>query len=577
MKIAQSLRAKLVSSCLLFTLTITTAAVLLISASSRRSLIQSNIQMSSYNLSLIARLISQDISNLETLAKWCSINTDIKAALESDSQSFWLLTYDNIKDIVQNNPSYSRLDRIIIMDKERSRFLQYSPQSSMSKMLTTELVDRNLPQELSVFTSLEESDFIYPGNQVISQLLPITDYNTGEEMGYVYIAISMPALLSNFRDYSPVGHGQLTVRIADTVYTISEGRLEAAEEVGIKDAEPYTEADLLSAECISFKADGRRFYRVSAGSVSDIIILQETFPLSSLFSLSSGTALILVAIVILMLIFTALLVLLLNHLIVTPVKRITTRLQAIGESDFSRDTTIETEDELGQIGKGINELSTNVVTLMQRKIEDEKKKQELEYRMLQSQINPHFLYNTLNAIKWMAVLQKADGIAEMVTSLSRLLKTVAKGKDQIVPLSDEISLAREYVTIMKYRYGSTILFSSDIDESTGNTPIPRFTLQPLLENAIFHGIEPKGEGTVSLSVKREDGKVVIRIEDNGIGFDPGDLPKDGKGGMFKEIGIDNIRRRLEYAFEGRASLEVISHKGEGTCCIITLPSAEEET
>ena len=91
----------------------------------------------------------------------------------------------------------------------------------------------------------------------------------------------------------------------------------------------------------------------------------------------------------------------------------------IAGGDFSRDPSVEWEHELGDIGRGINDLSENVSELMEKRLEDEKQKQDLEYKMLQSQINPHFLYNTLNSIKWMATIQGATGISEMTTSLSR--------------------------------------------------------------------------------------------------------------------------------------------------------------
>ena len=102
-------------------------------------------------------------------------------------------------------------------------------------------------------------------------------------------------------------------------------------------------------------------------------------------------------------------------------------MKRIEAGDFSRDSSTEWEHELGDIGKTINDLSENVLSLMNQRIDDERQKKDYEYRMLQSQINPHFLYNTLNSIKWMATVQNAPGIAEMTTSLSRLLKDISKG------------------------------------------------------------------------------------------------------------------------------------------------------
>lgn len=112
--------------------------------------------------------------------------------------------------------------------------------------------------------------------------------------------------------------------------------------------------------------------------------------------------------------------------------------------------------------------------------------------MLQSQINPHFLYNTLNSIKWMATIQGANGISEMTTSLSRLLKSISKGTSLLIDIREELSLLENYFTIQSYRYGGTISMDIQVDEeSLYNSEIIKFTLQPLVENAIFTGSSPK--------------------------------------------------------------------------------------
>src|SRR5690606_39201106 len=130
------------------------------------------------------------------------------------------------------------------------------------------------------------------------------------------------------------------------------------------------------------------------------------------------------------------------------------RMDKIAQGQFFVDKMIEWDNELGDVGRGINRLSQDIVALMETRLADEKQKQELEYRMLQSQINPHFLYNTLNSIKWMATIQNARGIAEMTTSLSRLLRNITKDIRKLVPLREELALLDDYFLIQKYRYGS---------------------------------------------------------------------------------------------------------------------------
>ena len=120
-------------------------------------------------------------------------------------------------------------------------------------------------------------------------------------------------------------------------------------------------------------------------------------------------------------------------MIARPITALQSRIEAVGSGDFSADPAIEWDNELGDIGRGINKMSGNITALMDRRLEDEKQKQDLEYRMLQNQINPHFIYNTLNSIKWMATIQHAPGIAQMVTALSRLLKIVVTDNGKGLP------------------------------------------------------------------------------------------------------------------------------------------------
>lgn len=261
------------------------------------------------------------------------------------------------------------------------------------------------------------------------------------------------------------------------------------------------------------------------------------------------------------------------------------RLSRIAQGDFTRDDTIEWENELGDIGRSINKLSADIQDLMNKRIEDEKQKKDYEYKMLQSQINPHFLYNTLNSIKWMATIQNAPGIAEMVTSLSRLLKSIAKGTSTIVTIQDEFQLLNDYFLIQKYRYGGAIRLEYRIDdEELVNNQILRFTLQPIVENAIFHGIEPKGcEGLITLHLYRKDGGLVcIDITDNGIGMTPDLIDKilsedePDKSHFFRDVGISSVHKRLQYTFGESCGLSIRSVPGDYTTMTITLKNTLEK-
>lgn len=220
---------------------------------------------------------------------------------------------------------------------------------------------------------------------------------------------------------------------------------------------------------------------------------------------------------------------------------------------------------------------------MEKRIEDEQQRLALEYQMLQSQISPHFIYNTLNSIKWMATIQHAPGVAEMVTALSRLLKSVSKGTQKLVPLAEEFALLEDYFTIQRYRYGGTIsLEAPALEEEFRGYLIPRFTLQPLAENAIFHGIEPKGGvGKLWVTIDRDQpsGDLLISMADNGVGMEEEQIRRllagpgqgGGEDGPFRHVGLWSVHRLLQLSFGPDYGLTVRGVPGQGTIVTMRLP------
>ena len=183
----------------------------------------------------------------------------------------------------------------------------------------------------------------------------------------------------------------------------------------------------------------------------------------------------------------------------------------------------------------------------------------------------------------MATIQQATGIPEMTTALSRLLKSISKDTKQIVSLGDELQLLDNYFLIQHYRYGGTISLICDIEEPFKSCQIAKFTLQPIVENAIFHGIEPKGAaGSITIKafktlVNTTEDALCITITDDGIGMTPEQITALLSEGtnqetqFFKKIGIYNVHRRLLYAFGSGYGLNIESKLGHYTTVSILVP------
>lgn len=209
-------------------------------------------------------------------------------------------------------------------------------------------------------------------------------------------------------------------------------------------------------------------------------------------------------------------------------------------------------------------------------------KAELELRLLQSQINPHFLFNTLNMITRTALLEGAERTRGLMETTADLLRYGLRQSDRPVTLGEEIAQVERYMAIHQERFRDRLRFEQVVDPSLLGVQIPALTLQPLIENSLIHGIGPREEGgLIRLTVQREMSWIEVTVEDDGEGIPPDRLAllkaaalTEGGGGHLTGLGLGSVRRRLEVFWGERASLSVASQPGEGTQVWITLPLEE---
>lgn len=262
-----------------------------------------------------------------------------------------------------------------------------------------------------------------------------------------------------------------------------------------------------------------------------------------------------------------------------PIDNLVRHIEVVASGNFIKDESLESEDEIGSIGKVINGMVGQIKELTEKQMNVEKQKSKLELKMLQAQINPHFLYNTLDSIRWIAIIQKNSGIVKVVTSLSSLLKNMAKGLNDKITLKKELELLNDYVTIEKVKYVELFDLIINIDdESLYNSKIIKMTLQPLIENAIFYGIEPTGKsGQIIIDVSSQNSDLYIVITDNGMGIASDKLEEilrcnnSNKGNHMSGIGLFNVNRRIKLTYGEEYGLTIESEIGKYTKIIIKTP------
>ena len=263
------------------------------------------------------------------------------------------------------------------------------------------------------------------------------------------------------------------------------------------------------------------------------------------------------------------------------VKSITGRLKLlkeqmlrIREGNICKMEEGSSRDEIGQLIGNYNVMVDRVEELLQEQYTLGQEKVQAELRALQSQINPHFLYNTLDMIGWMSQKKESENIRSVVQAMSRFYRlTLSKGKD-IVLIRDEVEMCEAYMEIQKRRYKGRICYEVEVDEDILDCLIPKITLQPFLENAIIHGINEKedGRGMVILNGWMEDGRITLSVTDDGEGMTQEDKGKSHQGSHY---GLTNIEHRLKLFFGECIPVQIESSPGIGTCVIINIPIRTE--
>lgn len=285
----------------------------------------------------------------------------------------------------------------------------------------------------------------------------------------------------------------------------------------------------------------------------------------------------LVYIVLMLLLFAIASSYFISAMITRPVKKLIKNMARVEKGQFDNLSVIESNDEVGLLSKRFNMMSSELKVLVDRIYLEEKQKSEAEMNALQAQINPHFLYNTLNSIKWIAAMQKSEKIEQMIESLIFMLRYATRKVGDMVTIEEEIENIRNYITIQKVRYYNRLDVEYDIDENLKKNKVIKFTIQPIVENAIFHGLSAcEREGLIKIQVARQENDVLIVVEDNGNGMDKETIEKINRNiinfkDKFNNIGISVVNSRLKMQFGEKYGVQFESETGKGTKFFILIP------
>lgn len=273
---------------------------------------------------------------------------------------------------------------------------------------------------------------------------------------------------------------------------------------------------------------------------------------------------------------------LLSSSIVKPLQTLKTKMQAVEKGQFEGEIMLAHRDEVGELTQRFNRMMARMRGLLEENRVREQQKAQLEMDALQARINPHFLYNTLMALRIQAVTDGNRKLGELIASLVHLLKFSAKNKRKMVELRDELELVRQYVKLMQLR-NENFDFSLEAEPGMEDHLVFPFLLQPIIENAIFHGISPlRRRGVIRVTLHSREGFNVAVVEDDGVGMDGTAvrrlLDAEGEPGgadRYYKIGVRNVYERLKRQFGDSAEMRVDSTPQVGTSVSVRWPVLKE--
>ncbi|PYI57345.1 cache domain-containing sensor histidine kinase [Paenibacillus flagellatus] len=346
------------------------------------------------------------------------------------------------------------------------------------------------------------------------------------------------------------------------VYSSDSGAAPFAEKLGS-----------LDAQAASRSADDGHLYIRAGGDRDAPLTIAAVIPEKALLKDVSAIRSTLALISFVMLVVSIGFGFLLSYRFLRPIVRLSLFMRTVSnEALVPYRTKKEWKDEVGFLVASFNRMIRRLQDSLDHIELERERQRKAELRALQSQINPHFIYNTLNHVRWLARMGRSEPVFDMITSMNEILVGAFRLDQPIVTIWEETGYLKQYVHIQSLVHGGKFEVEYDIDEAVYDRPIAKLTIQPIVENAIFHGMLPKnGPGRIRVAAKETDHEVVVTVSDDGVGTDDVDL--HGPSGARERVGLTNVDKRIKLFFGERYGLSMRSAKGEGTVVTLRLPKS----
>lgn len=266
----------------------------------------------------------------------------------------------------------------------------------------------------------------------------------------------------------------------------------------------------------------------------------------------------------------------LSRFVLNPLLQLAKAMRKVMEGNFSVSAPVHTKDEVGLIARAFNIMVTRLDELLRTIEREQIRKREYELALITAQIKPHFLYNTLDAIYVLNDMDRNEEARDTTKALADFYRMVLNKGRELIILDQELKIVGDYLSIMRVRYPDVFRYEIDIPPQLAGAPVPKLSLQPLVENAIYHGLKTKGkQGTISIGARAEEAKVIISVEDNGVGMTEEQaraiMAFPSGEDASRSIGLFSVQERLKLYFGESFGIAIHSRPGIGTIVEITVP------
>ncbi|MEK4432874.1 histidine kinase [Paenibacillus sp. FSL M7-0802] len=473
---------------------------------------------------------------------------------------------------------FREVDAAVFIDNEGTIFASYTESGDDRKIYSMlKRVRESESYGQALWFDMEKRDFLTPdpNSPVLTLGKTVINIDTGEPYGTLFLLVKEEGLSDYFRSSDPDA--------PKSYYFLDNGmRVAVAEDNEMLMNPVNPQLGEAIQRCAPNASQGTCSFEDEGNLVTVTDYTRMDWKLVNIVSLSLLTAdvrqnvRLSLLIGILCLVFSWLGASFLSKMVVSPLEHLTRAMRKVVTGDLQAVTTVRTEDEIGTIAEAFNFMVRRVRELLDEVRQEQNRKREYELALISAQIKPHFLYNTLDTIYALNELDRNDEARDTTKALADFYRMVLNKGRELITLEKEAQITDDYLTILQIRYPDVFRYEVDIPAELAGTPIPKLSLQPLVENSIYHGLKKKGtKGFIRIFAFKQGDKVIVRVEDNGVGMDEFQvqtimsrhLPKEG----IRSIGTYSVQQRLSLYFGEEYGISVQSILAEGTTVDLSLP------